>query len=45
LRRHGWRFVINGLGVPIVAQAEFNRHMVGCKLVTTQEPDFRNIND
>jgi hypothetical protein len=45
LRRHGWRFVVNALGEPVVAQAEFNRQMVGGKLVSTQEPDFRNVND
>lgn len=29
LRRHGWRFTVNALGVPVVALAEFNRHLVG----------------
>ncbi len=41
LRRHGWRFTVNALGSPVVALAEFNRHMVGGKLATAaQEPDF-----
>jgi hypothetical protein len=44
LRRHGWRFTVNGLGEPIVAVAEFNRHMVGGKAAKNQEPDFEGIN-
>jgi hypothetical protein len=41
LRRHGWRFTVNALGAPVVALAEFNRHMVGGKSATApQEPDF-----
>ena len=31
LTRHGWRFSVNALGKPIVALAEFNRHVVGGK--------------
>lgn len=44
LRKHGWRFTVNALGEPIVAQAEFNRHMVGGKTAQQQEPDFERIN-
>jgi len=44
LRRHGWRFIVNGLGEPVVAQAEFNRHMVGGKAAQNQEPNFEEIN-
>lgn len=44
LRKHGWRFTVNALGMPIVAQAEFNRHMVGGKAAQQQEPDFEGIN-
>jgi hypothetical protein len=40
LRRHGWRSTVNGLGAPIVALAEFQRHMVGGKARATQEPNF-----
>lgn len=46
LRRNGWKFVINALGNPIVAVAEFNRHMVGGKqAVASQEPNYEGIND
>lgn len=44
LRRHGWRFTVNALGQPIVALAEFNRHMVGGRAGRT-EPDFGALND
>lgn len=45
LRQHGWRFSVNALGKPMVAIAEFNRHMVGnAKTVTRQEPDWSAIN-
>ena len=41
LRRHGWRFTVNGLGVPLVALAEFHRHMIGGKSASAlQELDF-----
>jgi hypothetical protein len=41
LRRHGWRFTINALGSPVVALAEFSRHMVGGRPATSQQsPDF-----
>ncbi len=46
LRRNGWKFIVNGLGDPIVALAEFNRQMVGGKAApATQEPNFEGIND
>lgn len=45
LRRHGWKFIVNGLGDPIVAIAEFNRHMVGGKgAPTSQEPNWDAMN-
>lgn len=44
LRSHGWRFTVNALGEPIVALAEFNRHMVGGKPAENQEPNFEGIN-
>jgi hypothetical protein len=44
LRRHGWRFTVNGLGEPIVALAEFNRHLVGGRAANNQEPNFEDIN-
>jgi uncharacterized protein DUF4224 len=44
LRRHGWRFTVNGLGQPIVAIAEFNRHMVGGKATQRQEVNLEGIN-
>jgi Domain of unknown function (DUF4224) len=41
LRRNGWRFIVNALGAPVVALAEFNRHMVGGKAAAaTEEPNF-----
>jgi hypothetical protein len=45
LRRHGFKFTVNALGAPVVALAEFNRHMVGGKSAgVTQEPDLKDIN-
>ncbi len=44
LRDHGWKFTVNGLDKPVVAQAEFNRHMVGGKAAKVQEPNFEGIN-
>jgi hypothetical protein len=46
LRRHGWKFAVNALGDPVVAVAEFERHMVGGKkkIARSQEPDFDGIN-
>jgi Domain of unknown function (DUF4224) len=46
LRKHGWRFVVNGLGDPIVAVAEFNRHLVGGRVPrAAQEVNLEGIND
>lgn len=47
LRRHGWRFAVNALGAPIVAQAEFDRHMVGGRGRAAQRQDvnLEGIND
>jgi hypothetical protein len=42
LRSHGWKYDINGLGDPVVAVAEFNRHLVGGK-ASTQEPKFEAL--
>lgn len=39
LRRHGWRHTVNALGQPVVALAEFNRHLVGGRAVK-QEPNW-----
>lgn len=44
LHKHGWRFTVNGLGMPIVAQAEFNRRLVGGQAAKSQEPNFEGIN-
>jgi uncharacterized protein DUF4224 len=47
LRAHGWRFTVNALGKPVVAVAEFNRHMVGsgaARSAMHQEPDWAAIN-
>lgn len=44
LRRHGWRFTVNGLGMPIVAQAEFNRRLVGGRAAQSQEVNLEGIN-
>jgi hypothetical protein len=44
-RHHGWKFAVNALGDPVVAVAEFERHMVGGKkAASSQEPDFSAIN-
>lgn len=43
LKRHGWKFTVNALGEPVVAVAEFNRKMVGGRLVA-QEPNYGAIN-
>jgi len=46
LRRHGWRFVVNALGKPAIAVAEFNRRMVGGvqRTFAIQEPDWDVLN-
>jgi len=43
LRRNGWRFTVNALGVPVVAVAEFNRHLVGGR-AALHKPDYGAIN-
>lgn len=44
LRRNGYRFTVNGLGKPVVAVAEFNRHMVGGR-APSQEPNFNALRE
>ena len=44
LRHHGWRFTVNALGDPVVALAESNRHMVGGKAASMQEPNWEGMN-
>ena len=44
LRDHGWRFTVNALGDPVVALAEFNRHLVGGKAAGIQEPNWGAMN-
>lgn len=43
LRRHGWRFTVDRLGRPVIAAAEFNRHMVGGS-AARREPDWGALN-
>jgi Domain of unknown function (DUF4224) len=43
-RHYGWRFTVNGLGDPVVAVAEFNRHLVGGKAASIQEPNWDALN-
>ena len=43
LRRNGYKFTINGLGEPVVAVAEANRHLVGGR-AARQEPNFEALN-
>ena len=42
LRRNGWRFVVNALGKPVIALAEFHRRMVGGSRLPVggQEPNW-----
>jgi hypothetical protein len=40
LRRNGWKVKVNALGEPVVALAEFNRHMVGGAAARDQQPNF-----
>lgn len=44
LRHHGWKFTVNALGAPVVALAEFNRHMVGGRAPSVQEPNWSALN-
>jgi hypothetical protein len=44
LRRHGWRFTVDRLGRPVIAAAEFNRHMVGGS-AARREPDWGALNN
>ncbi len=44
LHKHGWRFTVNALGAPIVAQAEFNRRLVGGRAAQNQEVNLEGIN-
>lgn len=44
LRQHGWRFTVDRLGRPVVAAAEFNRHMVG-GAAARREPNWSALND
>lgn len=44
LRKNGWKFTVNQLGDPVVAQAEFNRHMVGGRTTRSQEVNLEGIN-
>jgi Domain of unknown function (DUF4224) len=44
LRHNGWKYTVNALGAPVVALAEFNRHMVGGKAAQSQEPRLEGIN-
>lgn len=44
LRKHGWKFTVNALGEPIVALAEFNRHMVGGRAAQRQGVNLEGIN-
>ena len=46
LRDNGWRFIVNALGKPVVALAEFNRRMVGGvqRTVAQQEPNWDALN-
>src|SRR5579863_2621267 len=46
LREHGFKHDINGLGDPVVAVAEFNRHLVGgASDPSRQEPNFEALNE
>lgn len=44
LRDHGWRFTVDRFGKPVVAAAEFNRHMVG-GVAARREPNWGELND
>lgn len=44
LRRHGWKVTVNALGEPIVFIAEANRHQVGGRAASVQEPNWDAMN-
>lgn len=44
LRKHGWRFTVNGLGEPVVAEAEFNRRLVSGTAARQQDVNLEGIN-
>jgi hypothetical protein len=44
LRRNGYRFAVNALGEPVVAEAEAARKLIGGGNNVTQEPNFGAIN-
>ena len=45
LRHNGWKFALNALGDPIVAVAEFNRHLVGgLRAAQPQDVNLDGIN-
>lgn len=44
LQANGWRFTVNTLGQPVVANAEASRKLVGGGTKKQQEPDWTAIN-
>jgi hypothetical protein len=44
LQRERWRFTVNALGAPVVANAEASRKLVGGATKRTQEPDWESLN-
>ena len=45
LIHNGWKFLVNGVGAPVVALAEFNRQLVGGSVNKMhQEPNFDGLN-
>jgi hypothetical protein len=44
LRRNGYRFAVNALGEPVVAEAEAARKLIGGGNNVSQEPNFGAIN-
>lgn len=45
LRRHGWKYDVNALGLPVVAIAEAERKLVGnpIKQSAGKEPNWGNL--
>jgi hypothetical protein len=43
LRRHGYRFTVNGLGEPVVAVSEVARKLVGGAYAKNDEPDWEAL--